>query len=350
MNNIQRRILFLARTHLEQEMILATGITMVIVGFFGGPDLLSGVPSGSTTATLRFMAYAVMTALGVLGLLSMLRFDNRVSTTMLVLGIVLNLLFLASSDAKSLGGDYKLIVRMMLNLLGAFCVVFAIGLMLDHRQNALRIEVILAGFMFLNLFRFVFALHHGVPFRDCVMDHYRYNVDMLLAALAFILLNMKSSRYATSMMRLKRSIQSIESTDAIPGGTYMIRRDLERILDPERSEWVESDMDGVESELAVMIYSTSMRIRLVFRKWEEDVTVSVLPADEGVQQYQHLVIPMRHTAVRSLGGGYGMFRIYGDDGMYIDILVRNTHIRKYRTMDEYMQSMKSLNPMRLMKR
>lgn len=341
-----------ARAHLEELLAVFAGIFMLIVGFSYGPGLFSGPPGGTTSGAMKYMAYASLATAGALGLASMLRFGNRVTVAVMSMGVVLHLMFLASCDAGALSGDNKAIVRMLLYILGAFCVVFSLGLMLGHRHNTLRLEAVMAGYLALNLFRFLFDLHHGTPFVECLASHKRYNVDAALVAMMVVLLNMKSSRHATSMTRLRRSIQSIESADAVPGGMYMLKGDMLEVLDPERAAWTPSDIDGAESEIQVTLYSNSLKIRLVFRKWEgeDDPTVSVLPDSDGVQLYQHIVFSVRHVASGSAGEGLEAVRLYGDDGMFIDVLVRDAHIRKYRTMAEVLDGMASSGLARIIRR
>ena len=132
------------------------------------------------------------------------------------------------------------------------------------------------------------------------------------------------------------NVLALETTTVTFGEMYMMRDSLKALLDENRTQWSDSPEPEIDKELEIILYNNLRRERLVIRRWADDgaVTATFKPRDLEVHLYRYLNFPIMHISCPGGADTCGRVRMYGKEGFFVDILVRDHHIRKYRTARE----------------
>lgn len=319
----------------SQVTLLTIAISMIIVGSFDTPDiniLEGGFQSESQMK--NFLGGMILIIFGVVGMILSVLPKGSLAAGLMTLGIVIHFFFFISylfADTSA-DDDFSYIIRLAFYLLLAFCALFAFKMILGSTQNTIRVVAVEAAFLGVAVIAFLLDIHHGLKVSEAIANLEDYHGTLLLMLISVICLNMSNSKYVSPMTRLRMNVEALETSTVTFNDTYIMRDQLLALMDPERSQWLDSDEPGVEKELDIVLYNRLRRELLVVRKWEGDdvLIASFMPGDLKVHLYKHLNFPIRHIYCYGGKDACARFRMYGDDGFFVDVLVRDVHIKKYK--------------------
>ena len=325
--------------HRSQAMLVVIGIAMIIVGsaeipavnvFDGGLD--------DTHVLKVFVSSMILIVFGLAGIMLSIHPNGALSAGVMTLGIVAHFVFFVAfmfTDTSD-EDETSYMVRLLFYILLGFCTLFAVKMMIGSTQNTMRVVVVELVFVILFIIAYLIGIHHASRPSEAFASLSDYHGTVILMIVSIICLNMSDSKYVSPMKRLRMNVEALETTTVTLDETYIMRDQLKDLLDPGRSNWAVSEEPGVEKQLDIVLYNSLRREMITVRKWEGDdcPVATILPMDLRVHLYKHLNFHIRHIAMIGDGDTCARIRLYGDNGFFIDVLVRDTHIKKYKnTMD-----------------
>ena len=324
------------KRHRSQTMLVILGISMVLVGSFEMPDvnIFSGGLDDSHTLKV-FIGSMILIVFGLAGMMLSVHPNGYLAAGIMTLGIVAHFMFFVAfmfADTSE-DDDASYIIRLLFYILLGFCTLFAVKMMIGSTQNTMRVVIVEAAFVGLFILAYLIEIHHGNKPSQALAALSDYHGTVILMLVSIICLNMSESKYISPMKRLRMNVEALETTTVTMNETYMMREQLKDLLDPQRTNWAVPDTPGVEKQLDITLYNSLRREMITVRKWEGDdcLVATVLPRDLKVHLYKHLNFHIRHIAMIGDEDTCARIRMYGDNGFFIDVLVRDIHIKKYKT-------------------
>ncbi len=318
----------------SQIMLIIIAVSMIIVGSFDTPDI--NIFEGGFTSSSQmkdFIGGMILIVFGITGMILSVLPKGSLAAGLMTLGIVIHFFFFVSMlFPSSPDDDVTYMIRLAFYLLLVVCALFAFKMILGSNQNTIRVVVVEGVFLGVAVIAYLLDIHHGLSVSEAIANLEDYHGTLVLMLVSVICLNMSNSKYVSPMKRLRMNVEALETSTVTFNDTYIMRNQLLALVDPERTEWVKSDEPGVEKELDIILYNRLRRELLVVRKWEGDDTpiASFMPGDLKVHLYKHLNFPVRHVYCYGGKDSCARFRMYGDNGFFVDILVRDVHIKKYK--------------------
>jgi hypothetical protein len=360
-----------------QIMMSILGLTMIIMGILDTPLVTSyyTISEGARLASQAYGSGVVLIIFGILGIVSTFRILGSFAGGIMTLGIVIHFIIFtaimfpdlvvdpASTGALGVepgaiepgatdpdiyvdpepepdpedddGGDINYIIRLIFFLLEGFCIFFAIKMIMGSTHNTSR--VVIVELLFIAIFMVVLFvnIHRGLSFVESMDQLNDYHSSIILMVVSVICLSMGDAKYISPMKRLRLNVLALETTTVTFSDMYMMRDSLQALVTEDPSKWNDSAEPEIEKELDITMYNTARRERLVIRKWADGaLTATFKPRDLEVHLYRYLNFPIRHIACPGGPEQCGRVRLYGKEGFFVDILVRDEHIRKYRPVEQ----------------
>lgn len=363
-----------------QIMMSILGLTMIIMGILDTPLVTSyyTISEGARLASQAYGSGLVLIIFGILGIVSTFRIRGPFAGGIMTLGIVIHFMIFiaimfpdmvvdpASTGALGVepgaiepgatdptdpdiyvdpepepdpegddGGDVNYIIRLIFFLLEGFCIFFAIKMIMGSAHNTSR--VVIVELLFIAIFMVVLFvnIHRGLSFVESMDQLNDYHSSIILMVVSVICLSMGDAKYISPMKRLRLNVLALETTTVTFSDMYMMRDSLQALVTEDPSKWNDSAEPEIEKELDITMYNTARRERLVIRKWADGaLTATFKPRDLEVHLYRYLNFPIKHIACPGGPEHCGRVRLYGKEGFFVDILVRDEHIRKYRPVEE----------------
>ena len=366
-----------------QIMMSILGLSMIVLGFLDLP-IVSSYYSITDNARLTSQAYGsglVLIIFGILGIIATFRIRGPFAGGIMTLGIVIHfVIFIAimfpdalvvePSSTGSLADpglldpapdpeyvdpdpweyeyddeptpepeddvDYvNYMIRLIFYLLEGFCIFFAIKMIMGSTHNTRRVVVVEMLFIVVFLVVLSVNIHRGLTFVESMDRLNDYHSSIILMIISVICLSMGDAKYISPMKRLRLNVLALETTTVTFSDMYMIRDSLKALITEDSSEWSDSAEPDIDKELDITLYNTARRERLVIRKWADgELTATFKPRDLEVHLYKYLNFPIKHIACPGGPETCGRVRLYGKEGFFVDILVRDEHIRKYRPVED----------------
>ena len=196
--------------------------------------------------------------------------------------------------------------------------------------------VVELAFIAIFLVALFLNLYHRMTFNDALTALNDYHASILLMAISVICLSLGDAKHMSPTKRLRLNVLALETTTVTFSEMYMMRDSLRAMLDEGRAQWADSPEPEIDKELEIVLYNNLRRERMVIRQWADDgaVTATFKPRDLEVHLYRYLNFPITHISCPGGVDACNRVRMYGKDGFFVDILVRDHHIRKYRTARE----------------
>lgn len=358
----------------SQIMMSILGLSMIVLGILDTP-IVSSYYTISESARLESQAYGsglVLIIFGILGIVATFRIRGPFAGGIMTLGIVIHfMIFIAIMfpdmvvDTTSTGSlaaepgmldpdpdvyvdpepepdpgedssDYvNYMIRLIFYLLEGFCIFFAIKMMMGSTHNTSRVVIVEALFIAIFLVVLFVNIHRGLSFVESMDRLNDYHSSIILMIISVICLSMGDAKYMSPMKRLRLNVLALETTTVTFSDMYMMRDSLTALVTEDPSKWNDSAEPEIEKELDITMYNTARRERLVIRKWEDGaLTATFKPRDLEVHLYRYLNFPIKHIACPGGPEQCGRVRLYGNEGFFVDILVRDEHIRKYRPVEQ----------------
>lgn len=327
---------YLQSRHKYYALILLA-ITMIFTGLLAGPDLVYGLPYRLQSQPPMYYAHVTLLISGTIGLyLSFARLNGRIAMGIMSIGISIYMIFLTTISFGSMSAEIRFVIQALLIIAESVAIFFSVKLMIGQRVNSLRLRVIYGVYLIRFLVMFIEDWHNGATFIGGLANNATYFGPMLMIFITLIALSTGDSGYKSSFKVLRENVTTLEISDATFSDTYMIRADLIKLLTMGGEGWEESEHSDIDKQLEITIYNYLRRSNLTFRKWGDGViTGTFYPKDMKARLLKNINFPVRHIAC--LGGDRNTctsVRIYGNTGFFIEILIRDFHIRKYRTAKE----------------
>ena len=360
-----------------QIMMTVIGLSMIVLGILDTP-LISSYYTIAENARLPSQEYGgglVLIVFGILGIISTFKIRGPFAGGLMTLGIVIHfMIFIAilfpdptvvdpstvdtstldmsgdmdsgsddyyfsedeGGDDEDEGGTANYIIRMIFYLLEVFIGFFAIKMIMGSTHNTKRVIVVELVFIAVFLLALFINIHHKMTLYDALTDLNDYHASIILMSISVICLSLGDAKYISPTKRLRLNVLALETTTVTFGEMYMMRDSLKALLDENRTQWSDSPEPEIDKELEIILYNNLRRERLVIRQWADDgaVTGTFKPRDLEVHLYRYLNFPIMHISCPGGADTCGRVRMYGREGFFVDILVRDHHIRKYRSARE----------------
>ncbi len=359
-----------------QIMMSILGLSMIVLGILDTP-IVSSYYTIAESARLASQAYGsglVLIIFGILGIVSTFRIRGPFAGGIMTLGIVIHfMIFIAIMfpdmvvDPTSTGAlsaepgmlepgdtdpdiyvdpepepdpgeetdDVNYMIRLIFYLLEGFCIFFALKMIMGSAHNTMRVIIVELLFIAIFLVVLFVNIHRGLSFVESMDQLMDYHASIILMTISVICLSMGDAKYISPMKRLRLNVLALETTTVTFGDMYMIRDSLRTMISEGSPEWQDSAEPDIEKELVITLYSNTRRERLVIRRWADgELTATFRPRDMEVYLYQYLNFPIRYIACPGGPEQCGRVRLYGKEGFFVDILVRDEHIRKYRPIEQ----------------
>lgn len=327
----------LFRRYKSQIMLSVIAVTMILVGSFETPEVnVFEHPDFISSADFKaFVGGLILVLFGLAGICTIPLRNGTFPAGLMTLGVVIHYVFFVMFlfPDTSEDDDVSYMIRLAFYVLLGFCGLFSLKIIIGSTQNTMRIVVVEIAFLAVFAIAYLLGIHHGLTPSESIASLKDYHGTFFIMLVSVICLNLSDSKYIGPMKRVRMNVEALETTTVTNNDTYIMRESLYLLMDPDREGWSASDEPGVEKELIVNLYNRLRREQMVIRKWEgeESPICTFMPLDLKVHLYKHLNIPIR-TAVCPGGiDNCRRVRFYGDNGYFVDILVRDTHIRKYKT-------------------
>ncbi len=360
----------------SQIMMSILGLSMIVLGILDTP-IVSSYYTISESARLASQAYGsglVLIIFGILGIVATFRIRGPFAGGIMTLGIVIHfMIFIAimfpdmvvdptstgslaaepgvfdpdpdvyvdpepepEPDPEEDSSDYvNYMIRLIFYLLEGFCIFFAIKMIMGSTHNTSRVVIVEALFIAIFLVVLFVNIHRGLSLVESMDRLDDYHSSIILMIISVICLSMGDAKYISPMKRLRLNVLALETTTVTFSDMYMMRDSLTALVTEDPSKWNDSAEPEIEKELDITMYNTARRERLVIRKWEDgELTATFKPRDLEVHLYRYLNFPIKHIACPGGPEQCGRVRLYGNEGFFVDILVRDEHIRKYRPVEQ----------------
>ena len=284
-----------------------------------------------------YVAYTVLTLTGFIGIAaSILLKRGTVSGGMIIFGLTIFFIFVAAgSYVNGMDEDmeeYGFMVRLAMYILLAFVVVFSIKIMIGSTVNTSRVIWLLGILVGIFLLQYIVDLHHNISTADSLAGKSDYIGVFIISVVTIILLGYSDTKYVGPMKRLRLNVEALEATEITFDRTYMLRSSLRSLME-SREQWDRS-VDGSKRELVIQLYNRIRRDEMVVKEWYDGTLVcTVIPKSRRFQLYRGFTFPIRHIAIGDLETT-DLIRIYGDNGFFIELTIRDTHIKRYRSLRE----------------
>ena len=319
-------------------MLCLLGALMIYVGFMVDPPWHVFSSAGTDDFKNSLAAFVLFIG-GIAGIAIALRYrEGAYAGGIMTLALafyfifLIGILFPESDDPES--GDMNYMIRMVFYILMAFCIMFSVKILLGSTQNTMRIVYIEMGALAIFLIMFFMRIHQGAPVSEAWERLSDYHHAALLMLVSIVCLNMSDVKYERPYTKLRLNVEALETTAVTISDTYILRSALDWILDDTYQSWEDSKEHGVEKEIRVLLYTRFRKEMFILRKWADDDTpvITFLPKDLKVHLFNNINFPVRHIYCPGGRETCGRVRLYGDNGMFVDLLVRDEHTRMYRSV------------------
>ena len=319
----------------SQIALVIISVMMILVGFI----CRANYGDYSDVSDFKFKFYAAYTILvftGGAGIAASVFFRGTTSSGLILLGLTVYFFFMtAGSFVKGFDEDmeeYAFMLRLAIYILLSFCVVFSIKIMIGSTVNTARAVWMLWILILLFFLEYIVDLHHDISTIDSVAGKSDYIGMFVVSVTTVLLIGFTDSRYVSPMKRLRLNVEALEATEVTFDNTYMLRQSLRRLTE-SREYWSDSE-DGSKREITIQLYNRIRRDEMIVKEWFDGTLVcTILPRSRKIQLYKGFTFPIRHIVTGDIDTT-GLVRIYGDNGFFVEIAIRDTHIKRYRSLRE----------------
>lgn len=277
---------------------------------------------------MELCGYVVLTIF--VGLAVMYRKDTRMSVLMLTGGIMAysilyftDFIFLTEADDL-----YVAVISLLINFVTVLSIGCAIGYAMGYQHNITRLIMIylaVIGFMLVPWWiqRYVY---HDLPVAQETFIIWLPSILLMATYLAYLARG--DIRDMSVGNQLKLRLARVESLLFVDSRAYMDRAEMDRMLGLTDEGW-EHFADGpVEKQCSVSITSPiGRKFEITVRKWRgEDFCRAVMNTkpSKGYVGFHFDIVEHKDYEI----DGKGITRIYGHDGMFVDIYTENPIIKK----------------------
>ena len=214
----------------------------------------------------------------------------------------------------------------VLVLLSFGCII---GYFLGYIHNVTRLLLINVGIIALKLMPWYIEryIYHDLEIANWVLASLLPSILIIVAYLSYLIrpdiIDMSISN------QLKMRLARVESTMIMSNMAYMEREEMDVLLNPEDPRWKTKEDGPVEKECLVTILGpTKRKYYLTARVWRgEDYTRVVMSPEKnsrGSWGMDFDIVSHRFYEIE----GKEIVRIYGHDGLFVDIYTENPRIHK----------------------
>lgn len=292
------------------------GISMLFAGLFY--VFYSGLEKTQDLENILILAsYIFLAAAGaVITFNKELSLNDCVSTAGFVIGVIFMLQYGLVMNAVS---DFQFAISLIAIVVGAAMVFASVAYYFGYHYNAFRMTILMVVIVATDLVPAFVDWYEYIPLLDIIRDNSPLIPIYIVYGVFMYTLSRKEIRYRPVSSRISSNLDTIENMFHNDSGASISPADLKTMVDGDYRSWPHRTDGIIECETVMTIRNSGRTLDLVLQKWVDDPVLHALIVPEyGGQYIQGFRIDLCHVVVREDGASA---RIYGRDGMFIDILV-----------------------------
>ena len=314
----------------EMHLMLTAAVMCILIVVLIGTnqDTYFIAENRNIIVRMEICGYVFLTVFLALAL--MYRHEKERSTELLCLGVMVFLiLYFADFVYLEYAEDLSVaVISLLIDLVMVMSLGCLIGYALGYQHNITRLILIytaICGFMLIPWWIERYAFHD----LETAESVFRAWLPLILLMLTFIIYLARGDIKDMSIgSQIKLRLARVESILYLDSNSYMEREEMDRLLGISEEGW-ESFAEGpVEKQCIVTMRTTIGRVfEFSVRKWRgEDFTrvvMNIRPTN-GYWGFQFDIVEHMDYEIN----GKKITRIYGHDGMFVDIYTENPLIEK----------------------
>lgn len=162
---------------------------------------------------------------------------------------------------------------------------------------------------------------------DDILEQIKENLDRIVRGVAYVtvifILTRKDMTLENLPRRMNRNSRYLYDDMCTPSDAFIDIKDYAKLADIPEEGWKSCKFGPIDSEMTIPLYNTDMAIRLQRMRVGGDVHLAICSGD--AESYRvALTMPIRSVKVDEPDESRkGKVRVYGDDGVFVDILIRD---------------------------
>lgn len=278
--------------------------------------------SFESESILYLISYSILL---LLGLWLILHRDMNVHLCIFLCGTALgfstilqNLLFLDYAY------DIDVILAFLTLLLGIAEIGFSVAYLFEYRRYVVKICVAAGVQMLMIIIPFFIDWYNRITWAEMFLEYSSILPIMFVNAVFIWILTRRGIWVPFPTKRIEYNLEALEPVLHSDKNMYITPDSLNMLLD--KSSWAVFDVGPVEKELRLNLLGGDNGVRVLFQQMRGDPILHgrIIPYNRGqfMQGHHFDVVQMIVSPERD------NLRIYGNDGVFINILVREPPVEK----------------------
>lgn len=209
-------------------------------------------------------------------------------------------------------------------LLGIAEMAFSVAYLFGYRRYVVKLCLVPACQMLMIIIPIFFDWYATTPWNTILTNYYTTLPIMFVNVVFMWILTRKGIWVPFPIKRIEYNLEALEPVLHSDKGMYMVPDSLELLLDRER--WSSCDIGPVEKETTIELVGDDRPVKMMVQLLKDDPVPHgrIIPCDGG-QFAQGLYFDMIQMIVSEVRDS---IRIYGTDGMFINIQVKEPPVEK----------------------
>ncbi len=226
------------------------------------------------------------------------------------------LMFEPKQDIELLAGDLYLIISVIL-------IYYSASLMFHTSAGSTKALVCLGLLVVTELFPVIYYIYMGSNIIDVISDHRNGIVYGMMHLTILLILTRKEMLLEGATRRLARNSDELFRESGTPPDAYIDVPDVKELIADPEDGWTYQSFGPVQKERRIMLHGIDMEILLQKRVDDPRTQISLSPKNDGSYS-----IPLSFPIEKIVLDGEnpetsGMVRIYGTDGLFMDIVIKD---------------------------
>ena len=246
--------------------------------------------------------------------------QKGVAFCLLILGI--STILSQSYHILQMADLYMAASSMLYVATGAVLVYYAIVLFLGINSGSLKAIICLGVLAGLELLPVLIEIHNDKSF-SYIMENYNGDLVLIIVQVIFIIiLTRKELMLPTFLRRLRDNTDHVYDNMGSDPDAFIMREDLGRITDTSDGDgWTHIDNGPVERESVITLNGDESKTELLLQMWRGDERLHLTLRSRNTESYRVIMSIVVEQSVMNDDGS--KIRLYGTDGMFADIRVRD---------------------------
>lgn len=303
----------------RQILTIILGLVMVFNGTY---FVVQCITATEFRPDLNFASAIVVLLTGLVIIIFLYKnLKNCVIASLMAVGasMVLRNVYLLVEPVQSielLTGDAHLIISVIL-------VYYALSLILHTSAGSAKALLCLGILAFTEFLPFIYYVYMGSNIVDTLSAHMNSLVYGLMHLAILLILTRKDMLLEGVSSRLTRNSRDLYRSMCTPADAYIDVNDVNVLMTDTEEGWTDLSLGPVLKEKQVKLHNSDMEILLQKMNDDDRTYISLRPVRNGSFSIP-VSFPIEKVVLNeNEPGASGMIRVYGTDGLFMDILVKD---------------------------